>query len=355
MQKLCTDYSEQKLSILKTYLDKSLALPFLGMTWQSELCSDICEAARTGSYIETYGNKADTIHKYITFSEERFVKRAYENQIRFLLNHLKLKRVELAIDGKKDLYYGKKGYENVRGIKAEHGADEAWEYLVISVIHPVKLPLMAIRYPMGADLAKCCIELIEYARKLPITITKILFDRGFYNGHLIDYLESKKSGKPLPYLIFIPKNKAISRYLSELECNFGYVKHKMKYNREKSTYKTMTTIVMCKDVGTNKKGESYDWCFATNLKPSYSLVKHYRRRWNIETGFRIMEKGKVMTNSNKPVIRLFYFLLRALLSAIWLLHCSLRMYMTFKRFLKEVEKDIRRFLVNKPPSIRPLY
>lgn len=343
------------MSILLNYLDKSITLPQLGTSWRSSICADILEAARTGSYIETYGKKADTLHKYITFSEEKALKRAYETEVRFLLKRLNLRRVELAIDGKKDLYYGKKGYENVRGIKSEHGADEAWEYIVISVIRPVKLPLMAIRFPMGSDLAKCCIELIEYARNLPIIIEKILFDRGFYIGYLIDYLESKKAGRALPYLIFVPKNEAVKRYSSQLEGDFGSFKHEITYSREKTTWKAYTTIVICKNIGSNKKGEPYDWHFATNLKPSYSLVKQYRMRWNIETGFRIMEKGKIMTNSNKPIIRLFYFLLRALLSAIWLLSIVLRIYMTFKRFLKEAEKDLRRFEVNKLPAIKPIY
>jgi hypothetical protein len=355
MQKLCIDYSTQNMSILSNFADISISLPQLGIGWRSSLFADICEAARTGAYVETYGHKADTLHKYLSSSDERVLKQAYEIQVRKLLSGLRIKKVELAIDGKKDLYYGKNGSINVRGIVSEHGADEVWEYVVVSIIHPIKLPLMAIRYPMGADLAKCCIELLEYARCLPITIEKILFDRGFYNGYLIDYLESRKQGKPLPYLIFAPKNEAIERYASQLEHNFGVFKHVVRYNREKTVFETPTTIVTCKNAGTNEKGEPYDWYFATNLKPSYNLVRQYRRRWNIETGFRIMEKGKIMTNSNKPVVRLFYFLLRALFSAIWVLSNVRRFYMTFKRFLKQVEIDLRKFEVNKPPVIKPIY
>lgn len=343
------------MSILSTFTNISIAIPEFSNAWKSSFYADICEAARTGSYVETYGNKADTLHKYASYSDERIMKHAYEIQIRQVLSKLGIKKVELAIDTKKDLYYGKHAYENVRGIKAEHGADEVWEYVVISIIHPVKLPLMAVRYPMGKDLAKCCIELIEYARRLPITIKKILFDRGFYIGHLIDYLESKKAKKPLPYLIFVPKNQAVERYISQTKTRLGSFKHGIKYSREKTKYVAETNLVICKEVGKNKKGEPYDWCFATNLKPSYTLVRQYRKRWNIETGFRIMEQGKVKTNSNNPLIRFFYFLLRALLSAVWLLNCVLRVYMTFKRFLKEAEMDLRRFEKTKLSAIKPVY
>lgn len=327
----------------------------MGSGWRSSLCADVCEAARTISYIETVSKKADTLHRYVSFSDERSIKRSYEVQVRRLIKRLNLTRVELAIDGKKDLYYGRNGLLNVRGIKSEHGADEVWEYVVISVIYPAKLPLMAMRYPTGADLAHCCIELLEYAKSLPIQITKVLFDRGFYSGYLIDFLESKKAGNGLPYLIFVPKNEAVARYIDATVGLLGVYKHKVVYSREKSKWEAHTTIVVCRNVGKNEQGEPYDWAFATNLKPSYSLVKQYRQRWNIETGFRIMEEGKIKTKSNNPIVRLFYFLLRALLMVIWAINNIAHIYMTFKKYLREAEHDLRRFEVNKPPAIRPLY
>src|SRR3989338_688964 len=229
------------MSIIKTFISKSISLFHLGNTWNAELCADIFESARTISYIETIGSKADTLNKYIKWSDQRVLKRAYELQVREFLQKLKIREVELAIDGKKDLYYGKQGGLNVRQIQHEHGADEAWEYIVISIIHPVKVPLMAHPYKPGDDVDKICIELLEYARSLPITITKVLFDRGFYHAHLIDYLESKKGKKPLPYLIFVPKNDAMKGYILQTKGSFGVFKHPMNYAKEKSTWKPETT------------------------------------------------------------------------------------------------------------------
>ena len=343
------------MSILTHFINKSVSLFHLGNKWISGLCADIFESSRTISYVETVGNKADTLHKFIKWSEERVLKQAYELQVRSFLKKLKIKKVELAIDGKKDIYYGENGSLNVRQIKHENGADEAWEYIVISIVHPVKVPLMAIPYNQGDDLSTISIELLEYARNLPIKIQKVLFDRGFYIGHLIDYLESKKNGKPLPYLIFVPKNDAVKDYLNETKGDFGVYKHQMNYAKEKSKWRPYTTLVICKNVGTNKKGEPYDWAFATNLKPSRRLVKEYRRRWNIETGFRIMEEGKIKTKSNNPLVRLFYFLLRALLTLIWVMNNVIRIYMSYKLYLRTVERELRKDEVYKPPPISPVY
>jgi hypothetical protein len=343
------------MSILKTFIAKSISLFHLGNTWTAGLCADIFEASRTISYIETVGSKADTLHKYVGWSDERSLKKAYELGVRGFLKKMRVNKVELAIDGKKDLYYGEEGGLNVRQIKHEHGADEAWEYIVVSVVYPICVPLMAVRYSHGDDLAGKAIELLEYARNLPITITKVLFDRGFYIGHLVDYLESKKTGKPLPYLIFVPKNDAMKDFLEQTEGDFGVFRHQMNYDKGKSSWKPWTTVVVCKNVGKNKKGEPYDWFFATSLKPSRGLVKQYRGRWNIETGFRVMEEGKLKTKSNNPLVRFFYFLLRALLTLLWVLSNLIRAYRTYKSYLRTVERELRRTEVYKPPPIPVVY
>jgi hypothetical protein len=299
--------------------------------------------------VETLGNKADTLHKYISLSEQRCVKRAYEIQMRIAVKRLKLGRVELAVDTKKDLFYGKHAGLHARNIKCEHGAEQAWEYAVVSIIQPVRLPLMAIPYYQGADLAELTIELLEYVRSLPITITRILFDRGFYNSHLIDYLDSKRSKRPLPYQILVRRDKAIDRYIGQTQGKIGVFKHQFKYAKHKSTWKPSTTIVVCKGAGKNKKGESYDMVFATNLKPSFRLVREYRKRWNIETGFRVMEEGKIMTKSNNPLTRLFYFLLRALLTTTWLLQRTFQQHCSYKGYLRIIEHEFRAHEVDKPP------
>ena len=343
------------MSIIKTFIDKSISLLHFGNPWMSGLCSDLFEAARTISYVENVGNKADTLHRYIGWSDERTLKHAYEIQVRDSLKKLGLRDVELAIDGKQDLYYGKNGSINVRQIKPEHGAEEAWEFITLSVVHPISVPLMAIPYRQGDDIAKICIELLEYARSLPIRVRKVLFDRGFYIWHLIDYLESKKNKKPLPYLILVPQNDAIKEFIDKTEGKLGVFRHSEKYSKGKSTWKPSTTIIVCKNAGKDKHGKPYDMVFATNLRPSWSLVIEYKKRWNIETGFRVMEEGKIKTKSNNPLVRLFYFLLRCLLTLVWLLNSIVRRHYNYKSYLRNVEYKLRREEGYKPPPVELVY
>jgi len=338
------------MSILTTFLDKNVSFLHFSLKWRGGLCADIVEAGRTTSYVETLSSKADTLHRGVMQLDERTLKRSYELVVRESLRKLKLKNVELAIDGKKDLYYGKNKLSS-RGVKCERGTSQAWEYIVLSIVSPIKLPLMVVRYPQGADLTNCCIELLDYAKTLPFKINMVYFDRGFYIAKLIDYLNNTKGGSPLPYLIFAREDVAIKRYVEQTE-HLGVFEHTFKYPLKKSTWKPQTTIVVCKNAGQDKKGNWYSMSFATNQKPSRLLITKYKTRWNIETGFRIMEEAKIMTKSNNPLIRLFYFLLRCLLHLMWSLHNALQTQLVFKRYLRALEKLLDKIRPRKPPPVK---
>ena len=344
------------MSSIIDYLDKSISIPWVGTTWKNELCADIVEAARTESYVETISNKADCLHKYIHLTDERTIKRAFESVSKSALKKLGLKDVYLAIDGKKDLYYGKKELFHTRGIKYERGTNQAWEYIVISIVTPIHLPLMAVRYYQGADLTDLCIELLEYVRTLKLKVNLVLLDRGFRIARLIDYLESKRNKKPWKYLIYAPQDDSVKDYIAQTEeagkkC-VSYT-HTFNYGYKKSTWKPSTTYVVCKDAFQDRKGKWHDMVFATNLKPSFYLVKTYKKRWNIETGFRVMEEARIKTKSNNKLMRLFYFLLRALLCLIWMVNSIRKHHYTFKYYLRVVEHILRGFDKCKPPPIIP--
>ena len=336
---------------VKFFVNKSISVSHLG-GWVAGLCGSLYEAASSVSYLEGLSRKADALHKYVKLSDESSLKRIFELVVRDGLKRLKLGEVELAVDTTKDLYYGKE-YLNTRRVKNDRGTDLAWEFVVISIVKPVKLPLMVVPYGMGKDLAVLVIDLLKYVQTLGVKIKTVYFDRGFYNWYLIDYLESSR----LPYLIFVPKNDRIKDFIDRTKGKLGCYAHRGKYSRDKSTWKAKTKIVVCKDVWKSRKGQLYDMCFATNLKPRYSLVIQYKRRWNIETGFRIMKEAKVKTKSNHSLIRLFYFMLRALFSLLWVVRRYVKgdFKTIFKIFLKmaaQYNQDkiiLSKFALKRPP------
>jgi len=297
-----------------------------------EIVQDLIEAGRTESYAETVGNKADTIHRRLKECSENDLKKAFEFNTRKAIKRMGLKKVVLGMDATKELYFGRNGKLNVRQVKNEKGTTEAFAYLVLSVVEPKPLPLMAIPYRQGDDLTTLAKELLNYARSLSLEIEVVLFDRGFYIWDLINYLSSAK----MSYLIFVPQNKAMKKYIKQTNL-IGSYEHIRKYNKCKSCFVGRTKIVVIKDLFRDKK--DYFWCFATNLKQSIGLIGKYKQRWQIETDFRVQDEARIKTKSNIALIRYFYFLASLILLANWEVNRAIYPTVSFKRYLKIVEEQ----------------
>lgn len=301
----------------------------------SKLTSAIIESARTISYVETNSNKADTLHRHVKSNSENDLKRAFEFNTRDVISRMGLGRVTLAFDTTKELYYGKNGGRNARGIKYDRGTDRAFEYLVLSVVSPRPLPLMAIPYKQGDDITKLVIELLEYARTLRITIGCVLFDRNFYIGALINYLSSEK----IKYLIFVPQNSVMKRFIGQTE-DIESFNHKIKYYKNKEGWIADTKIVVIKGrYYSNKKKKWIDcyWCFATNLRQSLHLIVRYKQRWQIETDFRVHDEARIKSKSNEMIVRYFYFLTSLILMANWQVNRIKNPEICFKKYLKNIQ------------------
>ena len=301
----------------------------------TEIVKALTEAARTISYVETVSNKADTLHRHVKQNSESDLKKSFELNTRKSIGRMGLGKVVLSIDLTKELYFGKNGKLNVRQVKNEKGTTEAFAYLVLSVVEPKPLPLMAIPYKQGDDLTAKTKELLEYARTLSFIIDVVLFDRGFYIWDLISYLSSEK----IRYLIFVPQNKAMKKYITQTTL-FASFEHVRKYNKRKGYFIGKTKIVVIKDLIKNKK--IYYWCFATNLKNSLYLIAKYKQRWQIETDFRVQDEARIKSKSNYAIIRYFYFLTSLLLLANWEVDRMNYPKRCFKKYLKFVEEQFER-------------
>ena len=302
----------------------------------NKILSALIEAGRTISYVETVSNKADTLHRHIKNNSEQDLKRVFELNTRKAIGRMGLGQTILAFDTTQELYYGENGKLNVRQKKYEKGTDEAFTYLVLSVVEPRPLPLMAIPYKQGDDLTTLVKELINYARTLPIRIKYILFDRGFYIWDLISYLSSER----IKYLIFVPQNKAMKKYIAQTN-NIASFNHVRKYNKYKSVWRVETKIVIIKSKYLNRKENRLEdcyWCFATNLKQSLHLIAKYKQRWQIETDFRVQDESRIKSKSNELIVRYFYFLTSLMLVANWQVNRIMNPDVCFKKYLKLVQE-----------------
>ena len=312
------------MKILKTFVNKCLSLSYLGENWDSSLIQSIIEAGRTISYVETLNpSKTDKFHLEIKQRDKKTFMHEFEKVVKLTIVKLKLKKVKIAFDTTEDLTWMKESY-NLRPSVYEHHLF-CWNYLNVSLVEPYFLPLMSIPYRQIDHLDNLVIDLLNYMNSLRLNINLILFDRGFYNGNLINHLENEN----FPYLMLIPKRGKIKDFANETQ-NLNYFEHLIKYNRDHSGWKARTTIIA------RRVDEKTCWCYATNQKPSLLLVSQYGKRWNIETGFRIHDEAMIKSKSRHLAIRFFYHLLGMLLIILWRLQNEIKYYV-FKRYLKYVE------------------
>lgn len=335
-------------SVIRTFVNKCLSLSYMGKDWCDRLIQGIIEAGRTISYVETTTpTKADKFHLAIKGCDNRTFMHEFEQIVRFAIAKLKLKRIKLGFDTTEDVTWCKTNLFNLRPSVYDHPL-LSWQYLNVSVVEPFYLPLMSIPYRQIDDLDRLVIDFLNYISSLPIIVDLLLFDRGFYHAHLIDYLNNVKGGKPWPYLILVPERKAQKNYIQQTRNEgkfFRVFHHIFIYNKEKSEWHPSTTI-MVKIVD-----EKTAWCYSTNQKPSMSLCMEYPKRWTLETGFRIHDEAKIKSKSLNPQIRFFYHLLGMLLIILWRLRNKVCI-IVFKRYLKWLEyqfNDNLRFDIHHPP------
>jgi len=317
---------------LKTYLNKCLSIDRLGEKWCNQAVQSIIEAGRTISYIETYDpSQSDSLHLAIKNNDKKTFMHEFEQMVKFALAKLKLKRVKVAFDTTEDLTWCKNTL-SIRPSVYDH-ALFSWQYLNVSIIEPIFVPLMSIPYTPFDDLDNLVINLIGYIRLIDITVELALFDRGFYHARLIDYMNNKKGGKAFPYLILIPERQAQKEYIQRTRNagkRFDSFKHTFRYSKEKSTWNPETTIMV------RIVDDETAWCYATNCKPSLLLCMQYPKRWNIETGFRVHDEARIKSKSKNSLIRFFYHLIGMLLLILWKLENTCRAII-FKRYLKEIQ------------------
>lgn len=337
------------MSILRNFIDKCLSLLRLGEEWSNNLTQGIIEAGRTISYVETIApNKADSLHLAIKKCEGKTFMHEFEEVVRFALAELKTKNVMLGFDTTEDLTWMKYDY-NLRYSVYDKPLT-SWQFLNVSIIDPFYLPLMSIPYRQIDDLDNLVIDLLNYIETLPIIIDLILFDRGFYHAHLIDYLNNIKGKKSWPYMILVPERKAQKNYINQTRNEnklFAYYRHIFNYQKDKTSWNPSTTI-MVKIID-----ENVAWCYATNQKPALVLCREYSKRWNLETGFRVHDEARIKSKSKNPLVRYFYHLVGMVLVILWKLQNSIRI-IVFKRYLKWLEyqfnsDEIKR--VVKPPPL----
>ena len=212
-----------------------------------------------------------------------------------------------------------------------------------------KLILGSLPVPRGADIVELIMELLQQAKTF-VHPEILLFDRGFDNLELLARLQEAH----VRYQILWRKQAWATKILKKMKR--GELKEVIKvrkYSKDKSRYKVKVRYVFIKSYHRFAKGKAYNWVFATNTrqKSQHFYVDKYRKRWGIETAFRVLDNIQIKTTSKNEVIRYFINMFCCLIYNLWKFSCDLERKISLKNFVICIVKIVREIiLVDKPPT-----
>ncbi len=293
------------------------------------ISSTLIEASLTSSFVNESCKSTEEISKSqiiyrkldLSINEIEFAFR--ENANKFL-NLLKIysrnRKFILSFDETEDPFYGElnKGKDNLylHDLTYEtKGAKYCYKYLTLAITcnNGIRYILDGIILKRGDYIEDYVYEMIK-AVKEKIKIECVLFDRGF-GWDVIYKLQELK----VNYLVFWKKQgNWFKEYFEEMkDGEFCEITRSHKYNRNKTNYKFTSKFVLIKQH--EYEGKKFDWIYATNLNSNSAkkYVMRYKKRWGIETIFRVTDDIRIYTTSTNPLIRYFLFMFTCFVYNVW--------------------------------------
>jgi len=196
------------------------------------------------------------------------------------------------------------------------GSEYHYEYLTVTITSSglINYVLDGMMIPIGCYMEDVVYDITKFLLD-HLPVETVLYDRGFDSWGVVYKLQQL----PVKYLIFWKKQgewyKETLDKLKNGECTT--VVHQGTYNRGKSPIQVRSQFVLIRQL--EYEGKTYDWLFATNLDKTtaVSYVKRYKKRWGIETIFRVTDDIRIYTTSTCALIRYFLYMFTCLVYNIW--------------------------------------
>ena len=229
------------------------------------------------------------------------------------------KRLTCAADLVYIPYHGQHEEEDeaIRRGRAKSGTTHFHCYATLFAVKNNKRYTLALTFVRRSDTVLDVLQrLLNRVKQLEVHIKRLMLDRGFDNNAIIGYLNEQ----PFPTImaLTIRGKQGGTRALLK-----GRKSHVTTYTRRSTKYptETFTVHIACKyGKGRYKRRGLCRFAYIVigELKMQPLQVYHeYRRRFGIETSYRLMNLVRVRTTSKSPTLRLFYVGLALTMLNLW--------------------------------------
>ena len=266
---------------------------------------------------------ADTVHTYIktanSIEDILFSFRALNSAF---LELLKIPNTpqDFAIDFHNEGYYGDKNAEGVRGIQAKAGTSWGHVYFTVDWLGGPTHTLDIVNITeLNKDYAALVEGVVNRIRAMGLQIRAILEDRELFN--LAAILKFYELGANFIMAAKIDKRirKLLERHKRENGRETALFKYRFKDERSPEFYLVAIPNPNYDPAKREGRGNREYYLFATSI--AFGSVeefvkrvpKEYRRRWKIETGYRVKKEFKIRTCSRSYVARVLFFVVQCLM------------------------------------------
>lgn len=224
-----------------------------------------------------------------------------------------------AIDVTEIPYHGQhdEDDETVRRSRAKHGTTHFHCYGTLYLLKGNKRYTLAVTLVRRSDkMVDVVRRLVEWAKGVGLKCRRLYLDRGFDNNGVVAYL--KQQSFPAIIALTIRGKAGGTRALLT-----GRGSYQTTYTRTSQQYgdQTFPVVVVCK-YSQGRYGRHGTYRFAYLVIGQLKMQPHqifavYRRRFGIETSYRLMNTMRARTTSTSVSLRLFYVALALLLLNLW--------------------------------------
>jgi hypothetical protein len=280
-----------------------------------ETACDLLEEAPSPNTVRTVvremlGNEA---------SLERLEERVNELLVARLPKNLLKRARPAAIDVTEIPYHGQhdEDDEHIRRSRAKHGTTHFHCYGTLYVLKDHKRYTLAITLVRRSDrVVDVTQRLVERGKALGLKPRRLYLDRGFDNNGVVAYLKQQ----PFPSIIALTIRGKEGGTRALLKGRHSY---QTTYTRSSSQYgeQTFDVVIVCKySKGRYGRQGAYHFAYIVigevKMDP-LQVFEVYRRRFGIETSYRLMNTMRARTTSVSITLRLFYVALALLLLNLW--------------------------------------
>ena len=285
--------------------------------WAAVRCTSVHRACKDMKS----GPTGRTVREYLQKHKMRILR----SEIPVLLqvvasNILRPGKYKFAIDLTLIPYHGepKKDTNEIVRSKAKHGTTHFHGYASLYVIkHNKRVTLDVVSIQKNTPMVWVVARFLRTIKKEGYDIKLLCLDKGFYQARVLKFLQKRKIPVIIPAVARGRSGGIRNKFGTSRSYRTRYTLRSWKYHCE-VTFDLYVVKKYCK----NRYGRSGTKIFSyavLNTKIAVeSVFEEYRKRFGIESSYRLMNSCRVRTSSRDPTYRLYLVFLTFLIMNYWI-------------------------------------